>query len=74
DRGDRKAPNEAPRQQQRHSADASDTSIAPTSAFDHDAPRTGFGHDTPAFMLLPRRNRKAEHDEQVGPIQHRGTA
>ena len=48
-------------------------SVAPTSAFDHDGPRTGFGHETPAFMLLPRRNRKAETEEHVGPIQHRGT-
>ncbi|NVN46866.1 DEAD/DEAH box helicase [Asaia spathodeae] len=73
DRGDRPVANEALRQQPRDRAESANGSIAPTTPFDHDAPRTGFGHDTPAFMLLPRRNRKAENDDQIGPIQHRGT-
>nr|WP_025884795.1 DEAD/DEAH box helicase [Asaia prunellae] len=70
---DRTGTGNASRQPVRDKDEAGGISIAPTPAFDHDAPRTGFGHDTPAFMLLPRRNRKAEHDDQVGPIQHRGT-
>ena len=73
DRGDRRVSSETARQQPRDKAEASGVSIAPTMPFDHDAPRTGFGHDTPAFMLLPRRNRRAENDDQIGPIQHRGT-
>nr|WP_307725456.1 DEAD/DEAH box helicase [Kozakia baliensis] len=48
-------------------------SVAPTTPFDRETPATGFGHDTPAFMLLPRRNRnRGENDERQGPIQHRG--
>ncbi|WP_077806046.1 DEAD/DEAH box helicase [Neoasaia chiangmaiensis] len=47
--------------------------VAPAAHFDHDAPATGFGSETPAFMLLPRRtpNRVSEPDRQ-GPVQHRG--
>ncbi|GAN55060.1 DNA/RNA helicase [Tanticharoenia sakaeratensis NBRC 103193] len=42
---------------QRPPRDERGGSVRPAPAFDPQSPPTGFGHDTPAFMLLPRRAR-----------------
>ncbi|WP_456306632.1 DEAD/DEAH box helicase [Neokomagataea tanensis] len=50
-------------------------SIELAPAFENDAPRTGFGGDTPAFMLIPRRRRGAapvQNADRNAPIQHDG--
>lgn len=50
--------------------DRQSVELAP--AFENDAPKTGFGGDTPAFMLVPRRHRlsvAAETDLTL-PVQH----
>uniref|UniRef100_UPI0038CD98A7 DEAD/DEAH box helicase n=1 Tax=Gluconobacter morbifer TaxID=479935 RepID=UPI0038CD98A7 len=49
-------------------------SVELAPAFENDAPKTGFGGDTPAFMLVPRRHRltTAAENDRAGPIQHDG--
>ncbi|GLP90119.1 hypothetical protein GCM10007868_11940 [Gluconobacter frateurii] len=47
-------------------------SIELAPAFENDAPKTGFGGDTPAFMLVPRRRRLSVSGETdlTLPVQH----
>lgn len=50
--------------------------VAVVEDFELDGPATGFGSETPAFMLLPRRNTPSAdgHAGRSGPVQHRGEA
>ncbi|WP_306301485.1 DEAD/DEAH box helicase [Gluconobacter thailandicus] len=50
--------------------DRKSVELAP--AFENDAPKTGFGGDTPAFMLVPRRRRMVVSGETdlTLPVQH----
>lgn len=47
-------------------------SVELAPAFENDAPKTGFGGDTPAFMLVPRRRKLAVAGETdlTLPVQH----
>ncbi|WP_231868639.1 DEAD/DEAH box helicase [Gluconobacter japonicus] len=47
-------------------------SVELAPAFENDAPKTGFGGDTPAFMLVPRRRRLSvsEETDLTLPVQH----
>lgn len=67
------APTNTPRQEEPVRARGVSIELAP--AFENDVPRTGFGGDTPAFMLIPRRSRSAapvQDADRNAPIQHDG--
>nr|WP_294918128.1 DEAD/DEAH box helicase [uncultured Neokomagataea sp.] len=66
-------PASIPRQEEPVRAHGVSIELAP--AFENDVPRTGFGGDTPAFMLIPRRRRSAvpaQDSDRNAPIQHDG--
>ncbi len=66
-------PTSIPRQEEPVHAHGVSIELAP--AFENDVPRTGFGGDTPAFMLIPRRRRNlvpAQDADRNEPIQHDG--
>ncbi|WP_408872133.1 DEAD/DEAH box helicase [Gluconobacter sp. Dm-62] len=49
-------------------------SVELAPAFENDGPKTGFGGDTPAFMLVPRRRKVTVSDsaDPAAPVQHDG--
>ncbi|MFB9915198.1 DEAD/DEAH box helicase [Gluconobacter kanchanaburiensis] len=53
---------------------AAHRSVELAPAFENDGPKTGFGGDTPAFMLVPRRRKVTVSDtmDPALPIQHDG--
>ncbi|WP_249208301.1 DEAD/DEAH box helicase [Gluconobacter albidus] len=55
-------------------APVSHRSVELAPAFENDGPKTGFGGDTPAFMLVPRRRKITVSGETdlAAPVQHDG--
>ncbi|WP_256888053.1 DEAD/DEAH box helicase [Acidomonas methanolica] len=74
-RADARRRDEPQRDHARGETGKASASVTPVVEFDPHTPPTGFGSETPAFMLLPRRSpvRQAEGERQ-GPVQHRGEA
>ena len=55
-------------------APVSHRSVELAPAFENDGPKTGFGGDTPAFMLVPRRRKitVSGDTDLAAPVQHDG--
>ncbi|WP_408873199.1 hypothetical protein [Gluconobacter roseus] len=55
-------------------APVSHRSVELAPAFENDGPKTGFGGDTPAFMLVPRRRKVtvSASTDPAAPVQHDG--
>nr|WP_237468890.1 DEAD/DEAH box helicase [Gluconobacter sphaericus] len=55
-------------------APVSHRSVELAPAFENDGPKTGFGGDTPAFMLVPRRRKVIVpgSNDPAAPVQHDG--
>nr|WP_024717291.1 DEAD/DEAH box helicase [Gluconobacter oxydans] len=55
-------------------APVSHRSVELAPAFENDGPKTGFGGDTPAFMLVPRRRKVtvSGSTDPAAPVQHDG--
>jgi len=66
-----RARNERHRPQQDERTRETHQSVMPIPAFDTSEPTTGFGSETPAFMLLPRRGRlTGPTADRAGPVRH----